>query len=139
MDVADRFGNLVSATPSLESWFRAQEGDYDRAYGLRSVCLRYFNAAGASPEATIGESHAPETHLIPNILRGALDGPAVKIFGTDYPTPDGSCIRDFIHVSDLAQAHRAALAYLRGGSSSITPWAIRAELASLGLSESVQK
>lgn len=83
------------------------------AYGLRSVALRYFNAAGASPEATIGESHSPETHLIPNVLRAALgSGPALKVFGEDYATHDGTCVRDYVHVDDLAEAHLRALAFL---------------------------
>jgi UDP-glucose 4-epimerase len=83
------------------------------AYGLDSVALRYFNAAGASPDGLIGESHAPETHLIPNVLRAALGtGPALKVFGDDYPTPDGTCVRDYVHVDDLAQAHELALAYM---------------------------
>ena len=83
------------------------------AYGLRSVALRYFNAAGASPDGAIGESHQPETHLIPNVLRAALGtGPALKVFGDDYPTADGTCVRDYVHVDDLAQAHELALGYL---------------------------
>ncbi|MDQ6648248.1 MAG: UDP-glucose 4-epimerase GalE [Pseudomonadota bacterium] len=83
------------------------------AYGLRSVALRYFNAAGASPDGDIGEAHHPETHLIPNVLRAALGtGPALKVFGDDYPTPDGTCVRDYVHVDDLAQAHQLALEYL---------------------------
>ena len=87
--------------------------DAATAYGLRSVALRYFNAAGASPEATIGESHSPETHLVPNVLRAALGtGPALKVFGEDYPTPDGTCVRDYVHVDDLADAHLRALALL---------------------------
>ncbi|WP_159015896.1 UDP-glucose 4-epimerase GalE [Cognatiluteimonas profundi] len=87
--------------------------DAASAYGLRSVALRYFNAAGASPDGDIGESHQPETHLIPNVLRAALgSGPALKVFGDDYPTPDGTCVRDYVHVDDLAQAHQLALAYL---------------------------
>jgi UDP-glucose 4-epimerase len=87
--------------------------DAASAYGLRSVALRYFNAAGASADASIGESHQPETHLIPNVLRAALGtGPALKIFGDDYPTLDGTCVRDYVHVDDLAQAHELALAYL---------------------------
>ena len=87
--------------------------DAARAYGLRSVALRYFNAAGASPDGAIGESHQPETHLIPNVLRAALGtGPALKVFGDDYPTADGTCVRDYVHVDDLAQAHQLALDYL---------------------------
>jgi UDP-glucose 4-epimerase len=81
---------------------------YGRAYGLRHISLRYFNAAGAS--ARLGEDHRPETHLIPNVLRAGLNGaPAVSIFGTDYPTKDGTCIRDYVHVLDIAQAHVLAL------------------------------
>jgi UDP-glucose 4-epimerase len=83
------------------------------AYGLRSVALRYFNAAGAAPDGTIGEAHDPETHLVPNAIRAALGtGPALTLFGDDYPTPDGTCIRDYVHVDDLAQAHLLALDYL---------------------------
>ena len=83
---------------------------YGQAYGLRSWALRYFNAAGADPEGHLGEDHDPETHLIPLAVGAALGShPPVKIFGTDYPTPDGTCIRDYIHVSDLAEAHLAAL------------------------------
>lgn len=80
------------------------------AYGLRSVALRYFNAAGADAGQAIGESHSPETHLIPNVLRSALGtGPQLKVFGHDYPTPDGTCVRDYVHVLDLADAHVRAL------------------------------
>lgn len=87
--------------------------DAAHAHGLRSVALRYFNAAGASSDACIGESHQPETHLIPNVLRAAQGtGPALKVFGDDYPTPDGTCVRDYVHVDDLAQAHELALEYL---------------------------
>ena len=87
--------------------------DAATAYGLDSVALRYFNAAGATADACIGESHACETHLIPNVLRSVVgSGPALKIFGGDYPTPDGTCIRDYVHVEDLAQAHLLALDYL---------------------------
>lgn len=86
------------------------------AHGLRFVALRYFNACGAHPDGTIGEAHNPETHLIPLILQ-VPNGqrPAISIFGTDYPTPDGTCIRDYIHVCDLAQAHILALDYLLAG------------------------
>ena len=83
------------------------------AYGLRSVSLRYFNAAGAAADAGIGDSHSPETHLIPNVLRSALGtGPALKVFGDDYPTSDGTCVRDYVHVLDLADAHVRALDYM---------------------------
>lgn len=84
---------------------------YGRAYGLRSVALRYFNVAGASER--YGEDHAPETHLIPNLLAGVAGGPALTVFGTDYDTPDGTCIRDYIHVRDLADAHIGALEWTR--------------------------
>ena len=87
--------------------------DFDRAYDFRSVSLRYFNAAGADPEGMLGEDHNPETHLIPLVLQTALGHrESISIFGTDYDTPDGSCVRDYIHVTDLAQAHILALKYL---------------------------
>lgn len=90
--------------------------DFDSAYGLRSVSLRYFNAAGADPQSRIGERHEPETHLIPLALHAALGRrPPLKVFGRDYDTPDGTCIRDYIHVDDLAQAHLLALEYLWAG------------------------
>lgn len=88
--------------------------DYEKAYGLHSVCLRYFNAAGDDSEGEIGESHNPETHIIPLILDAALGKrECIKVFGTDYDTPDGSCIRDYIHVLDLADAHIKALDYMK--------------------------
>ena len=91
--------------------------EYHRAYGLPYLSLRYFNAAGAEPQARLGEAHQPETHLIPLILQVAAgQRESVAIFGTDYPTPDGTCIRDYIHVLDLAQAHLLALAHLAGHS-----------------------
>lgn len=94
--------------------------DYELAYGLRSVCLRYFNAAGAQPDATLGERHEPETHLIPLAIKAALrQGGALKVFGSDYATPDGTCIRDYVHVCDLASAHLLALAHLREGGNSL--------------------
>ncbi|MBR9984281.1 MAG: UDP-glucose 4-epimerase GalE [Desulfosarcina sp.] len=95
--------------------------DCDEAYGLKYTALRYFNAAGADESAEIGELHDPETHLIPIVLKAA-DGliDHIQVFGTDYPTPDGTCIRDYVHVNDLAQAHMLALdALLEGGESSI--------------------
>lgn len=95
--------------------------DYDRAYGLRSVCLRYFNAAGAHPDGLLGERHDPETHLIPLVLQAASGRRAgIKVFGQDYDTPDGTCIRDYIHVMDLAEAHWLALQrLLQGGASGV--------------------
>ncbi len=84
--------------------------DYDRAYGLKSCCLRYFNAAGADPLARIGEGHDPESHLIPLLLQAASGRrDSIRVFGRDYPTPDGTCIRDYIHVQDLCSAHLLAL------------------------------
>jgi UDP-arabinose 4-epimerase len=92
---------------------------YQGAYPLRFAALRYFNAAGADPDGEVGEDHDPETHLIPLALEAALGGKALQIFGTDYPTPDGTAIRDYIHVQDLADAHVAALAKLRAGASQL--------------------
>lgn len=90
---------------------------YDRAYGIRSISLRYFNAAGADPVGRIGEDHDPEQHLIPVALLAALGKTdKLKIFGTDWDTPDGTCIRDYVHVSDLAEAHFLALKALRNGA-----------------------
>jgi UDP-glucose 4-epimerase len=87
--------------------------DIDRAYGLKSVSLRYFNAAGADPDGLLGERHDPETHLIPLVLEAASGRrQKVKVFGRDYDTPDGTCIRDYVHVVDLCEAHLLALAYL---------------------------
>jgi UDP-glucose-4-epimerase GalE len=90
--------------------------DYAAAYGWGYAALRYFNAAGASPDGSIGEDHDPETHLIPLVLQAAQGRrPAIEVFGTDYPTPDGTCIRDYIHVDDLAEAHLLALERLQPG------------------------
>ncbi len=95
--------------------------DFDQAYGLRSVRFRYFNAAGADPEGRLGEDHNPETHLIPLVLMTALGKrDNITIFGTDYKTSDGTCVRDYIHVTDLAQAHVLGLEYLlAGGETSV--------------------
>ena len=93
--------------------------DFDRAHGLKSVCLRYFNAAGADPAGRLGERHEPETHLIPLVLQAASGRrPTITVFGRDYDTPDGTCIRDYIHVSDLVDAHALALDYLQQGGAS---------------------
>ena len=92
--------------------------DCENAYGLKSMCLRYFNAAGADFSGRIGEMHNPESHLIPLILKSAMSGESVRIFGTDYPTPDGTCLRDYVHVTDLAQAHMLALDALMEGAPS---------------------
>jgi UDP-glucose 4-epimerase len=93
--------------------------DFDQAYDFKSVVFRYFNAAGADPEGRLGEDHQPETHLIPLVLMAALGHrDSISIFGTDYPTPDGTCVRDYIHVTDLAEAHVLGLDYLlKGGDS----------------------
>jgi UDP-glucose 4-epimerase len=95
--------------------------DFNSAYGLRSVSLRYFNAAGGDQDGALGERHDPETHLIPLVLQAASGRrPSVKVFGRDYDTPDGTCIRDYVHVVDLCEAHLLALAYLeRGGTSDV--------------------
>lgn len=93
--------------------------DYERAYGLKYISLRYFNAAGADPSGEIGEDHDPESHLIPIVLKQALGAESpLAIFGTDYDTPDGTCIRDYIHVNDLASAHLLAIEALRAGGQS---------------------
>jgi len=106
------YGETKLAIERLLHWYGA-------AYGLRSVALRYFNAAGADRGGEIGEEHDPETHLIPLVLRAALGlGPPIAIFGTDYPTSDGTAVRDYVHVDDLAAAHVRAIQYLnRGGES----------------------
>lgn len=91
---------------------------FERAYGLRSIALRYFNAAGADPDGQLGEDHDPEIHLIPLAIAAAKGGRPLRIFGDDYPTPDGTCLRDYIHVSDLAAAHLAALQRLESGGPS---------------------
>src|SRR5439155_17757102 len=90
--------------------------DYARAYSWGYAALRYFNAAGAAADGSIGEDHTPETHLIPLVIQAVLgQRPHIEIFGTDYPTPDGTCIRDYIHVDDLAEAHLLALEKLAPG------------------------
>ncbi|QIL19300.1 UDP-glucose 4-epimerase GalE [Thermomonas sp. HDW16] len=101
-------------------WFVEQMlEDYDRAYGLKSICLRYFNAAGADPDGELGECHEPETHLIPLILQVASGRRAhINVFGEDYATPDGTCVRDYIHVADLCDAHLLSLHRLLDGAGS---------------------
>lgn len=107
----------ISPYGFTKSAFERVLADFDAAYGIRSVALRYFNAAGADPRGRSGERHDPETHLIPIVLHHLLgQQPEIEIFGTDYPTPDGTCVRDYIHVTDLAQAHILALEALDGGS-----------------------
>jgi UDP-glucose 4-epimerase len=93
--------------------------DYDNAYGIKSVCLRYFNAAGADPEGELGERHDPETHLIPLVLQAASGRRGhIGVYGRDYDTPDGTCIRDYVHISDLCEAHWLALQSLMAGDRS---------------------
>jgi UDP-glucose-4-epimerase GalE len=91
---------------------------FERAYGIRSIRLRYFNAAGADPDGELGEDHSPEIHVVPRAIGAATGGPPLEIFGEDYPTPDGTCLRDYIHVADLADAHLRALAWLQQGGAS---------------------
>ncbi|HTX34701.1 MAG TPA: UDP-glucose 4-epimerase GalE [Bryobacteraceae bacterium] len=105
------YGESKVMVETLLRWF-------DEIHHLTSVCLRYFNASGADPEGHLGEEHEPETHLIPLMLRAVLTGQPFTLFGDDYPTPDGTCIRDYIHVDDLAQAHILALEYLLSGGAS---------------------
>jgi UDP-glucose-4-epimerase GalE len=93
---------------------------FERAYGVRSIRLRYFNAAGADPDGELGEDHAPEIHVIPRAFEAASGGTPMQVFGVDYPTPDGTCLRDYIHVTDLADAHVRALARLDAGGASAT-------------------
>src|SRR5690606_8452319 len=93
--------------------------DAERAHGLAWLALRYFNASGADPAGRIGERHDPETHLIPLALEAAAGlRPALKLYGTDWPTPDGTCVRDYVHVSDLADAHRLGIESLLAGGAS---------------------
>ena len=93
---------------------------FERAYGMRAVCLRYFNAAGADPDGQLGEAHHPEIHVIPRAFEAVAGGPQLDVFGQDWATPDGTCLRDYIHVSDLASAHVRALSHLEGGGASAT-------------------
>jgi UDP-glucose-4-epimerase GalE len=92
--------------------------DFGVAYGLPSISLRYFNAAGADPEGELGEAHDPETHLIPRVIRAACMDTTIQVFGIDYDTPDGTCVRDYVHVTDIADAHVRALDYLLSGGTS---------------------
>jgi len=105
------YGESKVMVETLLRWF-------DTIHGMTSVCLRYFNASGADPEGRLGEEHDPETHLIPLLFRAVITGQPVTIFGADYDTPDGTCIRDYIHVNDLAQAHIQALEHLMQGGRS---------------------
>jgi len=112
-DPVSPYGESKLMVEKLLHWF-------DLIHGVRSISLRYFNASGADPEAGIGEEHDPETHLIPLLFRAILTGQPITIFGEDYATPDGTCIRDYIHVNDLAEAHLVALeSLLVDGSSDV--------------------
>jgi len=111
--------NPLSPYAETKLFFERVLRAYDSAYGFRSVCLRYFNAAGADPEGEIGENHDPETHLIPLTIYAAMGRIKLNVFGTDYPTPDGTAIRDYIHVTDLADAHIRGLRYLLEGRPSV--------------------
>jgi len=93
---------------------------FERAYGIRSIRLRYFNAAGADPDGELGEDHEPEIHVSPRAIEAGRGGPPIDIFGEDYPTPDGTCLRDYIHVTDIADAHLRALDWLQDGGASAT-------------------
>jgi UDP-glucose-4-epimerase GalE len=105
------YGESKVMVETLLRWF-------DEIHHVTSVCLRYFNASGADPEGQLGEEHEPETHLIPLLLRAVVTGKPVTVFGDDYDTADGTCIRDYIHVNDLAQAHILAVEHLAGGGAS---------------------
>lgn len=121
-DFLDESHPLDPINPYGESklFFERILGRYREAYGLRSVSLRYFNAAGADPKGRIGESHDPETHLIPLVLKTARgEREAISIYGNDYDTPDGTCIRDYVHVFDLADAHILALEALGSGRAGL--------------------
>jgi UDP-glucose 4-epimerase len=105
------YGESKVMTEKILGWF-------DQLHGMRSICLRYFNASGADPLGRAGERHDPETHLIPLLFRAIQTGEPVTVFGEDYPTPDGTCIRDYIHVTDLAQAHILSVEALMAGAPS---------------------
>lgn len=105
------YGESKAMVEAMLRWF-------DEIHHVTSVALRYFNAAGSDPQGRLGEEHHPESHLIPLVLRAILTGKPLTVFGRDYPTPDGTCIRDYIHVNDLAQAHILALEHLCGGGPS---------------------
>lgn len=111
----------ISPYGATKLFFERVLSAYGQSHGLRYVALRYFNAAGAHASGSIGEIHDPETHLVPLTLKAALgSAPPVKVFGRNFDTPDGTCIRDFIHVSDLGSAHALALDYLEGGGDSVS-------------------
>lgn len=108
----------ISVYGETKALFEEMLRNYDRDYGIKSLCLRYFNAGGASENGEFGEMHEPESHLIPNVLKAAQKGGEFKLFGDDYETKDGTCVRDYIHVTDLAEAHVLAAKYLLNGGGS---------------------
>ena len=110
-DPVNAYGESKVMVEKMLGWF-------DRIHGLRSISLRYFNASGADPAGRLGEEHDPETHLIPLMLRAVVNGSPLNVYGDDYPTPDGTCIRDYIHVTDLAEAHIVAVEHLLSGGAS---------------------
>lgn len=114
----DSLKNPLSPYAETKLFLENALGWYERAYGLQPVCLRYFNAAGCDPDMEVGEWHDPETHLIPLTIAAALGGAPLRVFGDDYPTPDGTAIRDYIHVTDLGDAHVRALQHLLDGCPS---------------------
>jgi UDP-glucose 4-epimerase len=120
LPIDEAHGNAPLNPYGRSKWMIEQIlGDYDKAFDFHSVCLRYFNAAGADPDGQLGERHEPETHLIPLILQAASgQRDNIQVFGRDYDTPDGTCIRDYIHIVDLCSAHLAALEYLNQGGVS---------------------
>ena len=108
----------ISPYGATKLMFESILSDFEAAHGIRAISLRYFNAAGADPGIGLGEDHDPETHLIPLAVDAAMGRrPCLEIYGTDYPTPDGTAVRDYLHVTDIAQAHLLALDYLREGGS----------------------
>lgn len=108
----------ISVYGETKALFEEMLRSYDKDYGIKSLCLRYFNAGGASENGGFGEMHEPESHLIPNVLKAAKKGGGFKLFGDDYETKDGTCVRDYIHVTDLAKAHVLAAKYLLNGGES---------------------
>lgn len=108
----------ISVYGETKALFEEMLKNYDKDYGIKSLCLRYFNAGGASENGVFGEMHEPESHLIPNVLKAAKKGGEFKLFGDDYETKDGTCVRDYIHVTDLAKAHVLAAKYLLNGGES---------------------
>lgn len=117
--ITERYPKQPANVYGRTKWMIEQMlADFDAAYGLKTIALRYFNAAGADPSGDIGEDHDPETHLVPLVLKAVGKQRTLTVFGDDYPTRDGTCVRDYIHVCDLASAHLLALGALENGSGS---------------------